>query len=685
MAAVASKLATISIGWLMLGYCAALLPLFAYLPVWMLALAGLTLGWQLQIYRNKITAPGKLIKLLLVVGSVALLFYSSENLFSLRGFVGLLCLAFCLKLLELQVKRDLYLMVFLGCFVSACQLLFSSSMSAFFYVLICILVFHGCLFTAQLQPQHGAGERRAKRVSGAKFRFSSSHWEIVKSVLTMFLQGLPIAIVLFIVMPRVGSLWQVPINSDVAKSGVSDSLSVGDISRLNQDNSPAMRVTFDDNIKPDNSQLYWRGIVLADFDGKTWRRAEKISSTALSTIQRSQLYQFARDTPAQIYSYQIMLEASGQNWLYALNTAQVDNPQIKQWQDYSLTRNTLLNSRFQYQVRSHIGYIADPELLSEAQLRLYTSLPNNSNPRTRALAQQLASQYSDTGQLIDALLQMFQSEFSYTLEPGKLAVENPIDDFLFNAKRGYCEHFASSTAFVLRAAGIPARIATGYQGGQWSSDESYLLVTQAAAHAWVEVWLDTRGWVRLDPTTAVAPQRIEQGADSYLAQLQSATGISSRFNQWVLLRQMRLRLDSINYQWHRWVLGYDNQLQFNLVKQLLGGVDSWRIALLFLLAGAMAIFPFALMKLWRSRVSFTDSNRKSVAKLEKKLLKFGLSRARGETLANFLQRSASQTPENRQALKQLSAAFNTLLYDPRHDSDKLVRERIQHLLKELKY
>ena len=145
------------------------------------------------------------------------------------------------------------------------------------------------------------------------------------------------------------------------------------------------------------------------------------------------------------------------------------------------------------------------------------------------------------------------------------------------------------------------------------------------------MWLDTRGWVRLDPTTAVAPQRIEQGADSYLAQLQSATGISSRFNQWVLLRQMRLRLDSINYQWHRWVLGYDNQLQFNLVKQLLGGVDSWRIALLFLLAGAMAIFPFALMKLWRSRVSFTDSNRKSVAKLEKKLLKFGLSRTRDET------------------------------------------------------
>ncbi len=687
MAAAGNKLAANSIGWLMIGYCAALLPLFVHLPVWMPALAGLTLFWQLQIYRNKITVPAKLLKFLLVISSVGMLFYSLGSLFSLRGFVGLLCLAFCLKLLELQAKKDLYLLVFLGCFVSACQLLFSSTMSAFFYALICILVFHGCLITAQLQSQqqNGSSGQRGKVSAVLKLRWDSSHWRIIKSVLVLFVQGLPIAVVLFLVMPRIGSLWQVPINSSVAKTGVSDSLSVGDISRLNQDSSPAMRVTFKTKNKPDNSQLYWRGMVLADFDGKTWRRDTKISSTPVSAVQRSQLYQYATGPTAQTYSYQIMLEASGQNWLYALNTAEVENQQIRQWQDYSLTRSTVLNSRFQYQLRSHLNFKANPQTLSAEQFQLYTSLPSNSNPASRAMAEKLATQYSDPRRLIDALMRMFTSEFSYTLEPGKLQPANPIDDFLYNTKRGYCEHFASSTAFVLRAAGIPARIATGYQGGQWSSDASYLLVTQAAAHAWVEVWLDTQGWVRLDPTTAVAPQRIERGATRFLAQMQSATGLNAGINQWAFLRQLRLRLDGINYQWHRWVLGYDNQLQYNLVKQLLGGVDAWRIALLLLLATVVTAFPIAAVKLWRSRNTMSDINLKSVARLEKKLLRLGLSRGKGETLACFLQRSASHSTENKHVLTQLLISSNQLLYGPQQHANNTDRERIQQLLKELKY
>ena len=247
----------------MTGYCAALLPLFEHLPVWMLGLAALTLYWQLQIYRSKVTAPAKVLKFMLVISSVGLLFYSLAGLFSLRGFVGLLCLAFCLKLLELQAKKDLYLLVFLGCFVSACQLLFSSSMSAFFYVLICIFIFHGCLITTVLQD--GSCQQRGKGSSALKYRMASNHWKIVKSVLTIFIQGLPVAAVLFIVMPRIGSLWQVPIDSNVAKTGVSDSLSIGDISRLNQDNSPAMRVTFNTKNTPENSQLYWRAIVTGGF------------------------------------------------------------------------------------------------------------------------------------------------------------------------------------------------------------------------------------------------------------------------------------------------------------------------------------------------------------------------------------------------------------------------------------
>ncbi len=659
-----AKLRPADINWLATALLLAMLPLLNELPWWMLILAVLMYGWRVQINRKKLLNPHKLFKFVVLVISIALLAVSTKNIFSLQSFVGLLTLTASLKIIELEQRRDYLLLVFLGCFISASQLLFDNSVLVFIYTLGCFFVLHLCLLRANFSPLVSALLPARE----------------LRKVMVIFLQALPIAVVLFLVVPRIGGLWKVPLNTDVAKTGVSDSLTLGSIGSLNQDFSPAMRVTFDGQQKPSNAELYWRGVVLPHFDGRTWSRqvlqnsAQPASIKPLPKPQQQQLHSFSKQATSTKYSYQVMLEATGRRWLYVLNTA-VIAPQSSDWDltqapDYSIARLTPVVDRYQYQVDSFPEF-TDTRELSAAQYQTYTQLPEQSdasgskpptNIKSRALGQQLRAEYPEPEALIAALMARFNQDFSYTLTPGKLESKSAIDDFLFTTKRGYCEHFASSTAFVLRAAGIPARIAAGYQGGQWSSDSSYLLVTQAEAHAWVEVWLAGKGWVRLDPTTAVAPERIELGSSSLIAALNINMGLAVKLNQLSLVRKFRLSWDKVNYQWHRWVIGYDNQLQFSLVKKLLGGVDAWRIGLLILLVVSAILLPVLLMAYWPRRKTRSDPLLTSLQKLDKKIAGLKVYRRKGETLAAFLERASIVSRVNKNIFSILGDKLNSALY-----------------------
>jgi transglutaminase-like putative cysteine protease len=647
--------------WLLAGLIAAILPLLDDIPWWIILLLVGLFGWRIQYGREQIGGLKKATKFSIVVISTALLFISVDKLFSVQGFVSLLSVACSLKLLELEGPRDYLLLVFLGSFISASQLLFSSSLLSFAYTLMCLVIFHCCLLLANSQPKlivTGSAKSRMQQLK--------THWVTYRKVAGLFLQALPIAVVLFIVMPRIGSIFKVPLNSDVAKTGVSDSLTAGDIAKLNQDHSPAMRVTFTSQTRPANAELYWRGVVLSDFDGTTWRRSEQ-QIKLLSRVKQAKLKQHVIENIEQSYQYQVMLERTGNTWLYALNSAVIDNASVKQWQNYQFTRSNAILNRYQYKVSSSASY-ADVEPLSELDYQANTALSTHllnageHNPKARAYAAQLVAQYGKPEQRINAILKKFSDDLVSTLSPGKSAKNSPVDDFLFTKKRGYCEHFASSTAYVLRAAKVPARVVAGYQGGQWSSDNNYLLVTQAEAHAWVEVWLEGKGWVRLDPTAAVAPQRIEQGAADFLPQLLTQQNLFNKLQQFSLIKKLRLNWDQVNYQWHRWVLNYNNSLQLDFVKRLLGGIDAWRIAMFILLSVLLVLIPVLLRAYWVSGKTSNDALLNSIGRLEKKLAKANLNRARNESLSQYLHRATMQKNLNRRQLLAIEKLANSLLY-----------------------
>ena len=636
-----------------------LLPFYPQLSWWVLLFALMLALWGLIISRGWLNNPSRLVKIITVLASLSTLLLSTANWYSLQAFVSLLALTACLKFIELQSRRDYILLIFLGCFISACQLLFSTSLLAFGYVLICFLLFHLCLF----------------QIYNQKINDKLPKWRLLAQQLStvskLLLQGIPIALVLFLVMPRIGSLWQIPLNSQVAKTGVSDSLSIGDIAKLNEDDSVAMRVTFTSKSAPDAAELYWRGVTLADFDGRTWRRS-KDQLTPLNTIKMRELSSYSSEQQAK-YSYQVMLEPSGQNWLYNLSTSSAENSDFRQWSDYSLTANTIVASRLEYSLKSYPDY-QDRLQMNDRDHAYFTELPSEQNPKTRELAAKLMAKNPQPQQYIASIMKSFNEDFTYTLAPGVVTDNNTVDAFLFSQKRGYCEHFASSTAFLLRAAGIPARIAAGYQGGQWSSDNEYLIVTQAQAHAWVEAWLPNRGWIRLDPTTAVAPERIEQGVSSLLPELIEQAGFTLGLKQNSFIKQFTLEWDNVNYQWHRWVLGYDNQLQMSLVKKFLGGIDSWRILLLLLLAVVLAITPVVVKSLWP--VKEKDHTLKLLKKLEKKLRRLGIERAAGETLSEFIKRAALLSKENSALLSAINKTTVNLIYQNSTADDQ---QRLRHL------
>ena len=464
------SLTSSSLLWLSAALAISILPLIPELAWWIAPLAALIVYWRFT--GNSAHSVLKFIVVTLSIGALAISYAPG---FSLQGFVSLLVLTACLKIIELTTSRDYRLLVLLGCFISACQLLFSSEILSFAYTLLCFVLLHYCSLSLLKSEQGRIGLGN------------------IKKVFVIFLQALPIAIVLFIVVPRIGSLWKVPLNSEVAKTGVSDSLSAGDISRLNQDYSVAMRVTFESEEVPAKQDLYWRGVLLTDFDGSTWRRnLTSVISSPLNAGQKVSLAKEIEVSSQPKFSYQVMLEATGREWLYGLNTPSLNNSKITQLQDYSLLSNRPIVSRFSYDVDSYLKLIVSKQL-SDRQRAVYTQLPSVEgqlisqigNPKSVEYARNLKRRYADPEAFINALMQRYRQAFSYTLSPGKLSEINPIDDFLFNQQKGYCEHFASSTAFLLRAAGIPARIAAGYQGGQWSSDKKYLQITQADAHAWV--------------------------------------------------------------------------------------------------------------------------------------------------------------------------------------------------------
>ncbi len=622
------------LAWLLVMQALLILPLLFYLPVWLWLVWATAALWRTQMFRGRWGAPGKAAKIGLTLICVVGMFASYSGKASTDTMVGLLVCAFALKLLEVNSARDAQLLIFIGFITAATQLLFSQTPQAALYCLLCIaliLASWRSLYLTRQQPP----TLRLKR--GA----------------AILLHAVPVMLVLFLVIPRLGPLWAIP-NQQAAKTGFSDSLSPGDLGKLALNQSPAFRVSFTAE-RPAPNQLYWRGLVLDAFDGRTWTTRDVWGFRPLdpdNSIKR------------ELIDYSIIVEPHGQPWLFSLmKPTQVTNVtnSIRITADSILMNRIPVAQRLRYEVTSALDeqWPSAPQL-SPAQRDIYTRLPPGSNPQTLALVQGWREQASGERAMIDRALKLFNREFTYTLQPPVLGTHS-VDEFLFQSKRGFCEHFASSFTVMLRAAGIPARVVVGYQGGQWNPLENYLLVRQSDAHAWVEVWREGRGWEMIDPTAAVAPNRIEQGMNEALSESDREL-VSNVWAGSSLLLQLQIRWDAATYVWQQWVLNYDNEAQEGLLSRLLGGTERWRLTLWLIGFGLIVAAVFAAMLMRNQKVVPVSREVKAIRRVERRLASLGFIRGRGETLGDFFRRVLQEAPQYRKSLDSIQHLFSAVAY-----------------------
>ena len=391
-------------------------------------------------------------------------------------------------------------------------------------------------------------------------------WSRLRSALLVGAVSLPLALVGFFLFPRLSQpIWGMPANSQQARVGLSEDMSPGDISQLFVDDSPVLRVSFKDSL-PQPNLRYFRGPVLNSFDGRRWTRGFVDNDTAGELVD-----------PDAWFEYEVEQEPTERRYLFALDLPEQvpDNVKISWGRALITPREQTRLIRRSY--RSATQYRLEPALTRTLR-SIALQLPDGFNPRTLGLAQQWAAD-GNTDAIINRALQWFNSEFTYTLEPDLLGRDS-VDDFLFETKRGYCEHFASSFVVLMRAAGIPARVVTGYQGGYVNPLGDYLVVRQSDAHAWAEVWREDRGWVRVDPTSAVAPERIERGSQS----LAPESAVSD------YLQPLRNAADWLRRGWNDLVLGYNASRQQQLLRPLgIEKADWQQLAMALLSAASLAI------------------------------------------------------------------------------------------------
>ncbi len=619
-----------SLAWLLVAQIAVIAPHVTRLPIWVVAVGIACIAWRVLVYQGRWNYPGRWTKVLLVLGGMMAVPFGYRTILGLEPAVALLIVAYVLKLLEMQKKRDAYIVVLLGYFVAMTEFLFFQSIPWTLYILAVVT-----MITAGL-------------IGLNQTRTHARPWLTFKTASVLLAQSVPLMIVLFLLFPRLPPLWTVPMPSQVARSGVSDEVSPGDIANLAASSDLAFKATFKGD-PPPTTQLYWRGLTLPDFDGRAWKQSALMFRSAWQNDAEKPDWVDAVARIGGRFSYSIILEPTQQRWLFALTMPDLPkDPDVVMLQDYRLARIEPVSAKFRYEVNSDLTFDVTDELTQFWRYR-YTLLPDDgSNPRSRALAQEMFAASSDRADYIGRVLRRYRDQgFAYSLRPSALG-SDAIDAFMFDTRRGFCEHFASSFAFMMRAAGIPARLVVGYQGGEYNPVADYIAVFQYDAHAWTEVWMEGEGWVRVDPVTAVAPERIERGLEAAIQSEQTflaGSPLSALSRQMLWLVEIRLQLSAINYYWDSWIVGYTPGVQTELISRYLGDLDRKDLGIIMLSTffGLLALIGFIVL---------LKRPRRSLPPLEREYLRFcrvlgrqGLERRMGEGPVDYGNRIARERPE----------------------------------------
>lgn len=591
-------------------------PHVTHLPTWESALIVALMLWRAVAAQRQWRMPPKILRAALVIATVGGVYASFGHVTGQTAGTALLCMMVALKLIELRERRDVMVMVFLMYFLLITHFFYSQEIWTSVYLLLSCVAITALLI--ECQHLGALAPRQTLRKAGV-----------------MVAQALPLMLIMFVLFPRIpGPLWGLPSDAGAsARSGLSDSMSPGDIAALIQSDEVAFRVRFDGPAPPP-AERYWRGPVFDHFDGRTWKRGW----AAPRALQADQVRY--EGTPVR---YELTLEPTRMPWLLALDLPQaVGLPRDTTLdRDGELLSRKPVNERIRYTLTSNPQYALEPALDARARTRL-TRLPEGRDPRAVALAQRWKQQGLDDAAIVMTALNMIRTEnFVYTLRPPALGTDN-IDEFLFDTRRGFCEHYSSSFTFLMRAAGIPARIVTGYQGGERNDVGGYYVVSQADAHAWSEVWYGGR-WHRVDPTAAVAPERIERGLDAAIGAGEGLPGYLARRTAW--RDAVKLRWDWLNARWNGLVLGYGPELQQQFLERFgLGDMRSMILALTILLTGGLSIVGLLLLRRAAPARS-PDRTLREWRRLGQKLAARGYVQRSDEGPRDFVARVLRERPE----------------------------------------
>jgi transglutaminase-like putative cysteine protease len=549
------------------------LPQVENLPWWCSAITAMVLLWRGSLAVQARPLPSRWWRIALLAMTLGATYATHRTLLGRDAGVTLVVILLALKTLELRARRDAFVIFFLGFFAMLTNFFYSQSLVTAFTMLLALLGLLTALVNAHM-PVGRPPLMQAARTAG---------W--------MALAGAPIMLALFLLFPRFAPLWGTPGDAMAGRTGLSNTMRVGTIAELALDDSIAARIKFENGRPPPQSQLYFRGPVLAQFDGREW--------TALPGWGRGGQWSPNLRVSGEPVRYEVTLEASNRPWLLTLDAAQkapeAPGFEVTGTPDLQWFANRPINDLVRYRAESYTQFLSGPLKRVGGQLQAYLALPPGTNPRTAALAAEMRADpalahldpQADTQAFVQAAQRRLRTGgYTYTLEPG-LYGDNTADEFWFDRKEGFCEHIASAFVVLMRNLGVPSRIVTGYQGGEFNSLDNYWVVRQSDAHAWAEVWQEGTGWTRVDPTASVAPGRVGQ-LQRLVPQPGLFAGAIGAMSP-TLAQNIRAAWEAVNNGWNQWVLNYTQSRQLNLLKNIgfeAPSLEDLAYVLLYLLVGA---------------------------------------------------------------------------------------------------
>ncbi|MCZ6525843.1 MAG: DUF3488 and transglutaminase-like domain-containing protein [Gammaproteobacteria bacterium] len=639
--------------WLTAGICLAVIPHIKRVPVWIpvlffsMAVARVFLAIYVQRAQYQAVSFISLAKLLVAIVIITGILASYGTLIGRDAGVSLLILLAGMKLLETRQKRDYYITSFIGLFLILTNFFYSETLFTAIYSLLAVSIFISALIAFNDKDNFlGSGE-------------------LLSASGLMLLQSLPLLIVIFLLFPRVqGPLWGMPKDTHSGLSGISDEMSPGTISQLILSDKIAFRVEFHDAM-PAKSRLYWRGPVLWLTDGVKWVAGKPLPLQ--SPVSWS-------GTPVR---YTVTLEPTDKRWLYGLEMPIQAPAGAFFSHDLQIKTTTPVRERRRYSLASYTNYRIDTA--SHTELIEALQLPYGYHNKTIALGSSWRELGLSEADIVNHALRLFNEQaFYYTLAP-PLLLKDSIDEFMFETRQGFCEHYAAAFTILMRAAGIPARVVTGDQGGTINPVDGYLVVRQRDAHAWTEVWLGNRGWTRVDPTAAVAPARISDGIESALPDsiIDIPLGLYNNAAIRELWRQVSDTFTAINNYWNQWVLGYNARQQFNTLSRLGLGELDWQGMTAWLILAVTLVFLLVAFLLFTNRPKHIDAARILYDKYCARMARLGIKRYASEGPEDFAKRAIQQRSDLAAKIREITRVYVAIRYGGQ-------AETIQHLTQQVR-